>query len=344
MKDQRILIVGPSWVGDMVMAQSLFNCLIKQNQNCHIDVIAPPWAVAVVRRMPDISTAIELPIGHGQFNLKQRYQIGKRLREQCYSRAIVLPNSWKSALIPFFAKIPCRTGYIGECRWGLLNDARQLDKKRLKRTVDQFVALADEQVITNKPVINPDIKIPQLQANPEQAQKLLQTFKVNQRNHPVMAICPGAEYGPAKQWPENHYASIARYYVSKGWKIWLFGSANDQPVCKKIKQLANVECTDFSGQTSLPDAIDLLALSTVVVSNDSGLMHVAAALSKPLVALYGSSDPQATPPLGTHSRTLSLTLPCSPCFQRECRYGHLNCLTQLKPDLVIKQIDNLCAF
>jgi heptosyltransferase-2 len=339
----RILIVGPSWVGDMVMAQSLFKVLKTQHQQCQIDVIAPAWAVALVNKMPEVSTAIELPIGHGEFALLKRYHIGRGLRNQGYQRAIVLPGSWKSALIPYFAEIPRRTGYIGECRWGLLNDARKLDKSRLKRTVDRFVALAADKTDIETSSYKPDCNTPALQADSTHAQQLLQRFHVNQNQAPILALCPGAEYGPAKQWPEQHYAHIAQHYSAQGWTIWLFGSANDQPVCQQIKRLATVGCNDFSGKTSLPEAIDLLSLTTAVISNDSGLMHVAAALNKPLVAIYGSSDPVATPPLGNQISIVSLDLPCSPCFKRECRYGHRHCLTQIEPTLVIDQLSTVCA-
>ncbi|HFD11384.1 MAG TPA: lipopolysaccharide heptosyltransferase II [Crenotrichaceae bacterium] len=339
MSAQRVLIVGPSWVGDMVMTQSLVFYLKTLDQHCQIDVLAPPWALAVVDKMPDVDAGIELPIGHGVFALKQRYQIGRNLRKRGYTRAIVLPSSWKSALIPFFAEIPWRTGYIGECRWGLLNDARKLDKQSLKRTVDRFVALGAEQATSTIA-----ISAPRLQANPDNAQQLRQQFCAGEHQSPVMAICPGAEFGSAKQWPGSHYASIIRHYASCGWAIWLFGSVNDQSVCREIRTMADVECTDFSGQTTIQEAIDLMSLSSIAVSNDSGLMHIAAALEKPLVALYGSSNPVATPPLGDHVLSLSLSLLCSPCFQRECRYGHRNCLTQMQPEFVIEQIDRLCAY
>jgi heptosyltransferase-2 len=337
MTAQRILIVGPSWVGDMVMAQSLFSSIKTLNDQCQIDVIAPPWAVALVEKMPEVQTAIELPIAHGEFALRKRFQIGRRLRAHGYQRAFVLPNSWKSALIPYFAGIPQRTGYIGECRWGLLNDARKLDKSVLKRTVERFAALASEQVVAKSPVFNPPI----LQTDQNHAQQLLNGFSVKLSQQPVLAICPGAEYGTAKQWPEYHYASIVQHYAAKGWDVWLFGSENDRLVCQNIKQLAEIDCTDFSGKTSLTDAIDLMSLTTAVVTNDSGLMHIAAALKKPLVALYGSSDPLATPPLGERISIVSLALPCSPCFQRECPYEHRHCLVNIEPGLVIDQLDVL---
>ncbi len=340
MLKQHILIVAPSWVGDMVMAQSLFFELKAQSKHCKIDVIAPPWSLAVAEKMLEVNAIIELPIGHGEFSGYQRYQIGKQLRDRCYTRAIVLPNSWKSALIPYFARIPLRSGYVGECRWGLLNDARKLDKTSLVRTVDRFVALAHENPVSHIS----KIQSPELHADKHNARQVLQKHDRRKITKPVLAICPGAEYGSAKQWPESHYADLAQHYFSKGWKIWLFGSAKDQSVCHKINELTKTQCIDFSGQTTISEAIDLLSLSDAVVSNDSGLMHVAAALNKPLVALYGPSDPEATPPLGASSTTLSLSFSCSPCFQRECPYGHRNCLAQMEPNVVIDQIDNVCGF
>ncbi len=340
MSDSRILVIVPSWVGDMVMAQSLFHALKAQNYQCQIDVIAPSWALALVERMPEVNRGIELPIGHGEFALLKRFQIGRRLRDQGYSKAIVLPNSWKSALIPYFAGIPCRIGYLGECRWGLLNQSRRLDKTLLKRTVERFVALADDQLVIEKP----EITAPALIADDGQVQLLLQRYDLDARHKPVLVLCPGAEFGSAKQWPEQRYASVAKHYFAKGWQIWLFGSKNDQLVCKTIKQLSDVDCTDFSAQTTLSEAIDLLSLCTAVVSNDSGLMHIAAALNKPLVAIYGSSDPAATPPLNAAVSIVSLNLQCSPCFQRECPYQHRHCLTQIDPEVVIKRLDSLCEF
>ncbi|MEE9413403.1 MAG: lipopolysaccharide heptosyltransferase II [Methylococcales bacterium] len=338
MSVSRILIIGPSWVGDMVMAQSLFHALKVDNQQCLIDVVAPHWALPLIERMPEVNRGFELPIKHGEFALIKRYQIGRRLREYGYGRAITLPNSWKSALIPFFAGIPLRIGYLGECRWGLLNQVRRLDNTQLKLTVQRFVALANNSSVTEKL----EIAAPELIADKNQAGELLQRFKLSVSDQPVLALCPGAEYGSSKQWPEQHYIRVAQHYIAKGWQIWLLGSKNDRVVCSTIKQQVDVECIDFSGKTTLSEAIDLLSLTTAVVTNDSGLMHIAAALNKPLVALYGSSDPTATPALGKRVSIVTLGLHCSPCFERECPYQHRHCLTQINPGLVIDRLNALC--
>jgi len=331
----RILIVGASWVGDMVMAQSLFITLKQQHPDCQIDVIAPPWTLALLARMPEVSLAIEMPSVRNKLGLMMRVNLGKQLRSHHYDQAILLPNTWKSALTPFFANIPLRTGYVGECRWGLLNDVRRLDKTLLTQTVQRFVALATPPSVSSAP----NCPAPVFAINPAQQQQLIQKYALSE-NRKILALCPGAEYGEAKRWPVAHYAQVARQKISEGWQVWLLGSPKDQAVAAEINRLADNSCVDFSGKTSLTDAIDLLSLADVVVSNDSGLMHVASALNKNLIALYGSSDPNFTPPLSPNAKIIYLSLPCSPCFKRECPLGHTRCLTDISAEQVLSKLSD----
>ncbi len=319
----RILVVGPSWVGDMVMAQSLFKVLRQRRPDRPIDVLAPGWSLPLLARMPEVERGIEIPIGHGELGLAKRWRLGRELRNGGYAQAILLPNSLKSALVPFWARIPRRTGWLGEQRHGLLNDIRKLDKQALPMTVQRFVALATEQA--DEPL--PEIPPPALRVDPDQVDAARAEFGIDAAR-PLLALCPGAEYGAAKRWPEAHYAELARDYLTRGWQVALFGSLKDQLVSAAIATAAP-GCVDLAGRTSLARAIDLLAASDAVVSNDSGLMHVAAALQRPLVAVYGSSDPGFTPPLNAEHRIASLRLDCSPCFERECPLGHLDCLNKL---------------
>lgn len=317
----------------MVMAQSLFISLKQQQPNCQIDVLAPAWSLPLIQRMPEVRQAIAMPLGHGQFGLLARFKLGRELKPQAYDQAIVLPNSWKSALVPFFAGIPQRTGYVGELRWGLLNDVRHLDKQRLSMTVQRFVALAlaEEQL--------PVCAFPQLLISQEQQAAVVAKFQLN-RQSAVLALCPGAEYGPAKRWPIEHFAALARQKLAQGWQVWLLGSEKDRQVAEQINQLTEQRCQNFAGNTSLAEAVDLLSLADQVVSNDSGLMHVAAALDKPVVALYGSSDPLFTPPLHAAAKLISLNLACSPCFKRECPLGHTECLSGISPASVLAALDS----
>ena len=349
-KYHRILVVGPSWVGDMVMAQSLFITLKNAHPDCRIDVLAPAWTLSLLERMPEVSNAIVMPLPRGKFGLMNRIKLGLSLRSNGYDQAILLPNSWKSAIPPFFADIPVRTGYIGECRWGLLNDARKLDKNLLTMTVQRFVALG-LPVDAPMPPLCPQ---PALTISKDRQQAVIDKFKLTaspaesvpdrltaytpSMEIKILALCPGAEYGPAKRWPPEYYAEVARHKIDQGWQVWLFGSEKDKADAAQINKEASGFCTDFTGRTSLAEAVDLMSLANTVVSNDSGLMHVAAALDKKVIAIYGSSDPGFTPPLNDKAHIISLNLDCAPCFKRECPLGHSNCLTGITPDQVLEHI------
>jgi len=322
------------------MAQSLFKTLKAQNKDVVIDVLAPDWSRPLLDRMPEVRKAYPMPIGHGVLNLKERHQIGISLRNEAYRQAILLVNSWKSALIPWWAGIPKRTGFLGECRIGLLNDIRILDKKRLPRLIDRFASLAYEKEIPLKqPVPFPTFKI-----DPNCVQKAVAKFSVEaDLERPILALCPGAEFGSSKRWPESYYAKVALAKQKEGWAVWLFGSKNDKAVAARIQNETQNQCVDFTGKTGLDEAIDLLSLAATVVTNDSGLMHIAAALSKPLVAVYGSTDPGYTPPLGDTSSIVRLSLPCSPCFKRECPLKHHKCMQDLHAEKVLAAMETVVA-
>ena len=320
----------------MVMAQSLFITLKNVLPDCQIDVLAPAWSFSLLDRMPEVAKAIGMPLSHGQFGLLDRIKLGRKLQVEGYDQAIVLPNSWKSALIPYFANIPLRTGYIGECRWGLLNDARKLDKTLLTMTVQRFVALG----LPDTAALPPMYPIPSLVISQAQQNAVIEKFTITP-SAKIVALCPGAEYGPAKRWPASYYAEVAKDKIAQGWQVWLFGSDKDKEAAEQINKEADGKCIDFTGRTSLAEAVDLMSLANTVVTNDSGLMHVAAALDKKIIALYGSSDPNFTPPLNAKARVISLNLDCSPCFKRDCPLGHTRCLVDIKPAQVIDAIYNL---
>jgi heptosyltransferase-2 len=319
----------------MVMAQSLFIALKNTHPDCQIDVLAPAWTLSLLERMPEVTKAIVMPLPRGQFGLLERIKLGKSLRSEEYQQAILLPNSWKSAIPTFFANIPVRTGYIGECRWGLLNDARKLDTKVLTMTVQRFVALGLSVDASLPPLFSP----PAIAISQDRQQAVIDKFKLQLSvTTKVLALCPGAEYGPAKRWPVAYYAEVARQKIDQGWQVWLFGSDKDKADAEQINIEATGRCVDFTGRTSLAEAVDLMSLAHTVVSNDSGLMHIAAALNKKLIAIYGSSDPGFTPPLNDQAHVISLNLDCAPCFKRDCPLGHTNCLTGITPEQVLDVI------
>ncbi len=335
---EKILILGPAWVGDMVLAQSLFKTLKTNKPNCIIDVAAPAWTLPLLERMPEVSSTIALPFKHGELALWKRIRFGRSLKNQGYTQSIILTNSLKSAILPWAAGIKKRTSYLGETRYGLINDIRQLDKAKLKKTVDRFVNLGLEH---NQQLPTP-IPNPVLLANRENAINALKNLGLNLPTTKILGLCPGAEYGEAKRWPAAYYAEVANDAIDKGWAVWLFGSDKDISVTSSINQLTNNRSTDFGGKTKLAEAIDLMSLCNTIISNDSGLMHVAAALDKKLISIYGSSDPSHTPPMHPNAVIKYLSLECSPCFKRECPFHsaelRLKCLKEIKPQSVIDSI------
>lgn len=324
------------------MAQSLFISLKSKHPKATIDVLAPDWSRPILQRMPEVNQAIVMPVGHGALKIGERREIGLKLKPIGYHQAIVLPNSLKSAIIPFFAGIQKRTGWRGEMRYVLLNDIRLLNKKKYPLMVERFVALADEPM-TKLP---DKIPSPHLVVNRDNLQDALDRFTLNQKR-PILVLCPGAEFGEAKRWPATHYARVAQTKINQGWQVWLFGSAKDLAVTAQIRSSLSLEaqahCTDLAGKTSLADAVDLMSLASAVVTNDSGLMHIAAALDRPLVVLYGSSSPAFTPPLNQQVKILKTDIECSPCFKRECPLGHLKCLKELPVEWVLQGLEGLTA-
>ena len=323
----KALIVAPSWIGDTIMAQPMFTRLHARFPGLKLDALAPRWVAPVLQRMGEISEIVDSPFGHGQLSLKPRWRLARELAARNYDAVYVLPNSLKSALVPFMAGIPQRIGFIGESRYGLINVRHTLDKAALPLMVERFAQLAEAPgAALPKPIFYPKIR--------STAADQLKTLTELGLERParIVAFCPGAEYGPAKRWPAAHFASLAKSLAERGYAIWLFGSPKDHAVAEEISQLAPNLCRNLCGATSLGQAVDLLAMTDLVVCNDSGLMHVAAALDRPLVTLYGSSSPGFTPPLSDQADILSLNLDCSPCYKRECPLGHLDCLNKLTPE------------
>ena len=319
-EDPATLVIGPSWVGDMVMAQCLFRALKQAEPGIAIDVAAPGWAAPLLGRMKEVRSAIDLPFRHGSIDLGRRIAIGRSLRGR-YRRAYVLPGSLKSAILPAAAGIRTRTGYRGEFRYGLLNDIRHVPAGMKRRTASLYRALAGPGEAEN-----PSLSV-------DSANQAALCRKHALISGAFVALMPGAEFGEAKRWPVAKYAQFAGRMEGRGLRVAILGSSRDRPVGEAITALAP-GVKNLCGETRLEDAVDLLAAARLAVSNDSGLMHVAAAVGTPLVAIYGSTSPDNTPPLSARAAVVSLRLPCSPCHQKVCPLGHLACLNELGADLV----------
>jgi heptosyltransferase II len=380
---RKILLISPNWIGDAVVALSLISLITNRDTNIKIDLLAPKHLADIFLRCPSVNQIFVTDFKHSQLELGKRIAWAKKLKKEKYNQAIILPNSFKSALIPFLARIPLRTGYRGEIRYFLLNDLRILDRslyfqqkgfqkiapidssslafsrgacevskrslldinehcertrnkaknqnaKSILRLVDRYVALG----IAKKSVLPNQFHNPHLETKAEDLGKAKKKFALN-LTKPVIVICPGAEYGPAKKWPAEYFAKVAKKKIAEDYQVWILGGNKDQKDALEIQTLTENSCLDFTGKTTIAEAIDLLSLANMVITNDSGLMHIAAALDQPLAAIFGSSSPQYTPPLSNRAKILKIDLPCSPCFQRTCRFGHYRCLREITPEMVL---------
>ncbi len=313
-------MVAPNWIGDALMAQPLLARLRERRPGTRIEVLAPPWVAPVARRMPQVDEVIEADLNHGALQLAERWRLGRRLKQRVYDQAIVLPNTWKSALVPFFADVPVRSGYAGESRYGLLNLVYRSPRRGEAMAV-HYARLSEQ------PGTEPELPLPfpSLYFSKEEIAKTTARFGISGR---YTVLCPGAEYGPAKRWP--YFRELAAKLDSQ---VVLLGSASERTEAERIPG------RNLAGQTTLDEAIDLIAGAAAVVTNDSGLMHVAAATGTPQVALFGSSSPEHTPPLSPAARVLWLKIECSPCFARVCPLGHFRCMREISVDQVLAEVE-----
>jgi heptosyltransferase-2 len=318
----------------MVMAQALYRALQGDSTSAQIHVVAPEWSRPLLQRMPQISAVHSLDVAHGEFGLAKRRRLGKQLRSEDFSQAIVLPRSFKSALVPWFAKIPKRIGEVGEFRHGLITDTFPSNKDKSIPSVCNYLRYMG---------IESDVALVKQQYSPELSVDAANQAKVLAehaipKNVPLVACMVGAEYGPSKQWPIEHFSSLIHLLKQQGVNVCLLGSAKDIDVSKQIELLSNESVFNLCGKTSLLDVVDILAACKVAVSNDSGLMHIAAAVDTPVVAMYGATTPIYTPPLQVKAKVFYVKLECSPCWQRTCQYDHYRCLQDIMPQDVFDAV------
>lgn len=341
-----ILIIAPNWIGDAVMTQPLLANLQEQHPEAKIDVLASTWVAPIYRACSEVHEVIEAKFEHKQLQWGLRKQLAKEISAKKYQACYVLPNSFKSALIPWLANIPFRIGYRGELRFGLINVALD-NPSKINRPpmVEHYLALS--QLLNQGQTAPVNTKsVPRLNvsvAAHQSVQNKLQSAQIDPAN--VYVMCPGAEYGPTKRWPTSHFAQLAQDLIASNpdSQIILLGSKSDHALAQEIYSQAKQDSHihNWCGNTSLDEAIALIGMSKAVVSNDSGLMHIAAALKTSQVAIFGSSDPAHTPPLSDKAKVIWLNLPCSPCHKRECPLGHLNCLNNILPEQVFATLNTL---
>jgi heptosyltransferase-2 len=348
-----ILIIAPNWIGDAVMTQPLLSDIKALYPDSTIDVLASTWVAPVYRACSEVNEVIEAMFEHKQLQWSLRKRLAKQIEAKKYQACFVLPNSFKSALIPWLANIPLRIGYRGEMRFGLINisldNSSKIDRPPM---VEHYLALstllnddqAESQQLHHK-ALSPHLNV--LTSAKQSIEAKLQSahIELSGSNSGIKIMCPGAEYGPSKRWPTEHFATMAQELIqtNPNQHIILVGSQGDRQLGEQICSQAghHTHVHNWCGSTSLDEAIALIELSQAVISNDSGLMHIAAALKVPQVAIFGSSDPAHTPPLSDKAKVIWLDLPCSPCHKRECPLGHLKCLKDILPQQVLATLDTL---
>jgi heptosyltransferase-2 len=330
----RTLVISPNWIGDAVMAQPLLQQLKRQHPDREIDVLAPPSVAPVWRAMAEVSSVLETPFRHRALQLKERWAYARQLRQRGYAAAYVLPNTLKYALIPWLAGIPTRVGYKGEMRYGVLNVMHH-DDQPPRPMVAFYAALAQDPSLPLTPVPRPRMQV----AGDKIAAVCARTGIAPDR--PLVVFAPGAEFGAAKRWPAEHFAQLANaiFAADPRMQVALLGSPKDREACDEVMAgSGGASMFNLAGDTKLDEAIALIARADGVVANDSGLLHIASALNRPVVALYGPTDPDHAPPFSDMARSISLRLECSPCKQRECPLGHHNCMNHMTSELVWKEL------
>ena len=330
------LIIAPQWIGDAVMTEPLMRRLAARGEK--LTVGALPWVAPVYRAMPQVSAVIEFPFAHGGLQFNARRRLASAMQGE-FDIAYVCPNSLKSALLPFLASIPKRVGYLGEARIGLLTHRLKNPPKTQRPPMVAFYSAlsgATSELASD---------IPQLHLDSVDVERALGAMGLVRGRYYVFA--PGAEFGPAKRWPAAHFAELARQLDLP---VVLLGSGKELELCEDIALPVNQaqagKCLNLAGKTSLAHAFAAIAAAKAVVSNDSGLMHVAAAFGVPQVAIFGSSSPLHTPPLSARAHVIWLKddptyqppLDCAPCFERTCPLGHTRCLNDVTPDTVLSNL------
>ena len=331
----KILIVGPAWVGDMIMAQSLFKVLRTRHPDAVIDVLAPPATLPLLDFMSEVRRGIEMPFRHGELALAGRHALGRSLRQEGYDIAIVVPRTLKAAAVAYWARIPVRVGHPRGRAFGLLTARRGIDPKRAVHQAVRFAALAgpaDDDA---------PLPAPSLRVSPARTEAALADNALAAPARPLLVLAPGSGNTPSKRWPVDSFSALARARHGAGWEVWLMGAPGDREVTAAVQAASGGVCLDLGGRTAMGDAVALTALAQQVVTNDTGTLHVAAALGRPTVAVFGPTDPGFTLPQAPQVRAVRLGLSCSPCFAPECPLGHFNCMKELTPALVLAALEEL---
>ena len=325
---ETFLIIAPSWIGDLIISQSLIKYLKKEYLDCQIDIIVRPELVKLAKMMPEVQNIYSLDIEHKELGLIKRRILAKEIKKYSYSTSIILPNSFKSAIIPWLANVPLRVGYNRELRLFLLNKKYSLIKHK-DSMVNRYLKLADGSYSDS---IRPSLVI-----NRDLADSIGRKYLINNSKKNIV-LCPEAEYGSAKRWPTNKWVQLANFYKEKNYNVYLLGKNKNLDI-KYNSVFKKDSFISLLGKTSLEEATYLLSLVDLVITNDSGLMNITASVNTNLISIFGSSSPFYTPPLmkDQFGEVVYKALKCSPCFKRECPLQHLNCLNHISAEEILNK-------
>ena len=323
---EKLLIIPQNWLGDIVMSQTLLKKVKSESPNTKIDILVSSTFKGLAERMPEISKAVILDCGHKKLGLLKRFNLARQIKGN-YDQSIVLSRSIKSALIPYLAKIPIRTGELGESRYILINDLKKFTKEDRRKTALRYVSMFSkkEEVLDEK-------YYPSLKSDPENIKILSEKYKLN-LDKKIIIFAPGAAFGPSKMWPAEKFKELGKK-LNKDFFILILGSNKEKNIGNKI--ITNKNMINLCGKTTITDAVDLMHASEFCVSNDSGLMHLASATNTKSISIYGATSPKLTPPLTSNKEIHYRGISCSPCFEKKCKYGHYNCLLEIQVDDVFK--------
>jgi heptosyltransferase II len=327
-KDTRpILIVPYMWIGDFVRCHSVVKVLRQRFPDRPVDVLTTSLCAPLADYMPGIRQAIVADLPRGRLALSQQRALARRLKREDYGMALTMPRTWKAALAPFLAGIPQRIGFAGEARFVLLNDVR-FGEKKLPRMVDRCAMRA----LPRGAAQPPDWPLPELEVPASE----IAAWRIRRgltEDRPIVTLAPGA-VGPAKRWTTEGYAALARRLIADGATVWVLGGPGEKAIATEIA--ATGGALDLTG-TDLRDAIIALAAASVAVSNDSGLLHVAAATGTPSIGIFGPTSPWHWAPLNPLADVIETTseLPCRPCHKPVCRLVHHRCMRDIAPEQVV---------
>lgn len=322
-----ILIIPYMWIGDFVRGHSLVRVLNRRWPNRPVDLLTTTLCAPLIDYMPGVRASIVFDLPRSRLALAKQRALAAQLRAGNYGTAIVLPRTWKSAIAPTLAGIPERVGFVGEVRFGLINQWRW-GEKALPRMIDKIAGLA----LPDGAALPAEWPVPQLKVPAEEVIRFRQSRGLG--HGAAVALAPGS-VGPAKRW--TYYAQAAQLLAGRGLDVWVIGGPGERALAAEIVATGGERVRDLTG-TDLRDAILALAAASVAISNDSGLMHVAAAIGTPTMGIFGPTSPYHWAPLNPLAATVQTktVVPCQPCHRPICRMNDHRCMRDISPSDVVE--------